>query len=50
VYIDPGTLMPLASALAGIVGALLLFWRRVTGAVRTAFSAVRQKVTTLFSA
>ena len=26
-YLDPGTFMPLASALAAIVGVLLIFWR-----------------------
>jgi hypothetical protein len=36
--------MPLASALAAIVGFLLMFWRRVMGAVRLLFG----RVATLF--
>jgi hypothetical protein len=36
--------MPIASALAAVGGILLLFWRRVVGAVRL----VVQKVTGLF--
>jgi hypothetical protein len=42
--------MPLASALAAMFGALLLFWRRVTLSVRSGFAAVRRKVHGLFSA
>jgi hypothetical protein len=42
-YIDPGTLMPVASALAAILGALLMFWRRVVHLVRTAFRAITSK-------
>ena len=33
-YIGPDTLMPVASAFAAVVGVVLMFWRRVTGAVR----------------
>ena len=33
-YLGPETLMPIASALAAVGGILLLFWRRVVGAVR----------------
>jgi len=35
-YIGPETIMPLASALAAIGGALLLFWQRVVGYARSA--------------
>lgn len=28
-YLGPETMMPLASALAGIVGAVLIFWQRL---------------------
>lgn len=42
-YIDPGTLMPVASALAAIVGGLLMFWRRVVTAIRTAFRAITSR-------
>jgi len=34
-YIGPETIMPLASILAAIAGALLMFWRRVVGVVRS---------------
>ena len=33
-YVDPGTLMPVASALAAIGGVLMMFWRRIVGAIR----------------
>jgi hypothetical protein len=42
-YIDPGSLMPVASALAAIVGALLMFWRRTVTVVRSAFRAITGK-------
>jgi hypothetical protein len=43
-YLGPETLMPIASALAAVGGMLLLFWRRVVGAVRL----VVQKVVGIF--
>jgi hypothetical protein len=43
-YLGPETLMPIASALAAVGGFLLLFWRRVVGAVRL----LVQKVTSVF--
>lgn len=39
-YLGPETLMPVASALAAVGGVLLLFWRRVVGAVRALFRRV----------
>lgn len=33
-YIGPDTLMPLASAFAAIAGFVLMFWRRLVGAVK----------------
>jgi hypothetical protein len=42
-YVGPETLMPLASALAAIAGALLLFWRRTVGAVRAGYRFISQK-------
>ena len=42
-YVGPETLMPLASALAAIAGALLLFWRRTVGAVRSGYEFISQK-------
>jgi hypothetical protein len=37
-YIGPETLMPVASALAAIVGVLLMFWRRTVALVRAGLS------------
>jgi hypothetical protein len=34
VYIGPDALMPVASVFAAVAGFLLMFWRRVVGAVR----------------
>lgn len=34
VYIGPDTLMPLASAFAAIAGFVLMFWRRLVGAMK----------------
>ena len=33
-YIGPDTLMPIASVFAAIAGFVLMFWRRLVGAVR----------------
>lgn len=33
-YLGPDALMPVASAIAAVVGFLLMFWRRLVGAVR----------------
>jgi len=33
-YIGPDTLMPLASVFAAVAGFVLMFWRRLVGAVR----------------
>ncbi len=43
-YVDPGTLMPIASAFAALVGGLMLFWRRVVAGLR----AAAQRVAHLF--
>lgn len=43
-YVDPGTLMPVASALAAIGGLLMMFWRRVVGFIRSAAQFVRRLV------
>ncbi|MGQ0640168.1 MAG: hypothetical protein ACT4P6_05250 [Gemmatimonadaceae bacterium] len=42
-YIGPDALMPVASFFAAVVGVLLMFWRRVWGAVRMIFSRVLEK-------
>jgi hypothetical protein len=34
-YIGPDVLMPVASALAAVVGFLLMFWRRTVGFFRS---------------
>jgi hypothetical protein len=44
-YVGPETFMPLASALAAIVGILLLFWRRTVAL----FRAIGRRVGGLFS-
>jgi hypothetical protein len=42
-YIDPGTLMPVASALAAVVGGLLMFWRRAVALFKTGIRAVTSR-------
>jgi hypothetical protein len=48
-YLDPGTLMPVASAVAVVTGFLMMFWRRVVGAARGAAQFVRKGLSRLFS-
>ena len=48
-YIDPGTLMPVASALAVVGGVALMFWRRIVSVFRGATNFVRTQVSRLFS-
>jgi hypothetical protein len=43
-YIGPDSLMPIASAFAAVAGFLLMFWRRVFGAMRM----LAQRVATMF--
>lgn len=33
-YIGPDSLMPVASVFAAVAGFVLMFWRRLTGALR----------------
>lgn len=42
-YIGPDSLMPVASAFAAVAGFVLMFWRRVVGAVRLLISKVSPK-------
>jgi hypothetical protein len=42
-YIGPETLMPVASALAAVAGVVLMFWRRVVGAVRLTAQTIAQR-------
>ncbi len=39
-YIGPETIMPLASVVAAITGAVLMFWRKVVALFRSAGQAV----------
>ena len=43
-YIGPDTLMPVASALAAVGGVLLMFWRRVVGAIRLTFQMAKHRL------
>ncbi len=36
IYMDPGTMMPVASGIAAVVGVLLMFWHRILRGVRKA--------------
>ena len=47
-YIGPETLMPLASVLAALAGALLLFWRRAVGVARAGVQHVSRTWAKLF--
>lgn len=47
-YLGPETIMPLASALAAITGALLLFWRRTVIIVRSGVELVARTLPKLF--
>ena len=42
-YVGPDLILPLTSAFAAIVGVLLMFWQRVTGAVGAVWNIVVQK-------
>ena len=48
-YLGPEVMMPLASALAAIVGVLLMFWRRTVGALRSVASLFTKAFPRLFS-
>ena len=43
-YIGPDTLMPVASALAAVGGVILMFWRKLVGALRLTFQIAKQKL------
>ncbi len=43
-YMGPDTMMPLASALAAIIGTLLMFWHRLVGWTRRAYRGVTLKI------
>lgn len=46
-YIGPDTLMPVASALAAIAGVILMFWRRLIGAIRLTAQVIGQRLSQL---
>ncbi len=48
-YIGPETIMPLASVLAAVTGVVLMFWRRLVGAVRLTLQAVSRTFSRLFA-
>lgn len=48
-YIGPETLMPLASALAAIVGVVMLFWRKTVQLSKWAYRGVSDLLSRLFS-
>lgn len=43
-YVGPETMLPLASALAGVTGAALLFWRRIVRRVRAGWRRLTDAV------
>lgn len=47
-YLGPETIMPLASAIAAITGALLLFWRRTVTIVRSGAQLLTRTLPRLF--
>lgn len=48
-YVGPETLMPVASALAAVVGILLMFWRRTVATFRASRRLIQRAVDRLFS-
>jgi len=47
-YLGPETMMPLASAIAAITGAALLFWRRMVMILRSGAQLVSRTLPKLF--
>jgi hypothetical protein len=46
-YVGPETLMPLASALAAVVGVALMFWRKTVGLARATYRLVARQFSRL---
>lgn len=42
-YFGPETIMPLGSALAAVMGVILLFWQRTVGYVRRIVTRARER-------
>lgn len=47
-YLGPETIMPLASAIAAVTGALLLFWRRTVMVGRSGVRFVARAIERVF--
>jgi hypothetical protein len=43
-YIGPDVFLPLASALAAVVGVILMFWQRLSGWVRSLWRTVFRRM------
>lgn len=43
-YVDPGTFMPVATAIATVTGIILMFWRRTVALVRSFLQFSRDKL------
>jgi hypothetical protein len=39
-YLGPDTVLPLASIIAGAIGIILMFWRRLMGGLRTSYETL----------
>jgi len=48
-YVGPDSLMPLASAIAAVIGVLLMFWRRTVAIMRALARFFIRKFTRLFA-
>lgn len=42
-YVGPDQIMPFTSALAAVGGALLIFWRQLSGAARRLLGQIRKR-------
>jgi hypothetical protein len=42
-YVGPDQILPFTSALAAVGGAIMIFWRQVTGAARRIFGFFRKR-------
>lgn len=47
-YVDPGTFMPVATAIAAVTGILLMFWRRTVAFMRSGVEFFRARLSRLF--
>ena len=42
-YVGPDLILPLTSALAAVMGVVLMFWQRVVGAFRSTLTLLQKK-------